>query len=154
MKKLILSLVVVIPVMAVSYWAWSCPCGQTPGVYLRGIQATEKVTDWSFANQVPLCQVQVDTGLLPHALNLNCWSDSDGTLHLSCGNCDGKRWSTAAAAHPDARVRVGQTVYPVTLTRVVGEEPLNRAWASRAVKLPGSDEPRSAGWGVFRVASR
>jgi len=154
MKRLILALLVVVPVVAASYWAWSCPCDQTPGVYLRGIQAAEKVTNWSFANDVPLCQVQVDTGLLPQALNLNCWSDSNGVLHLSCGNCEGKRWATAAATHPNARVRVGQTVYPVTLTRVVGEAQLDQAWASRAVKLPGSNDPKPAGWGVFRVASR
>lgn len=153
MKKLILALVVVVPVIAVSYWAWSCPCDQTPGVYLRGLQASEKVTNWAFANDVPLCQVQVSTGLLPHALNLNCWSDSKGDLYLSCGNCEGKRWSTAAAAHPEARVRVGQTVYPVTLTRI-DEAQLDSVWVTRGVKLPNANDPRPAGWGVFRVASR
>jgi hypothetical protein len=154
MKRLILAILIVIPVVAVCYWALECPCGQTPGLYLRGVEASEKVTDWSFANQVPLCQVQVDTGLLPHALNLNCWADSSGGLYLSCGSCDGKRWSTAAVANNEARVRVGQTVYPVTLTRVADEGQLDRAWASRAVKLPGADEPRPGGWWTFRVSSR
>lgn len=154
MKKLILAVLVVVPVVGIGYWAAACPCDQTPGLYLRGTEATEKVTNWAFANQVPLCQVQVDTGLLPHALNLNCWSDSNGDLYLSCGNCDGKRWSKAAVAHTDARVRVGQTVYPVTLTRVVDEGQLDRAWASRGVKLAGANEPRQGGWGTFRVTSR
>ena len=153
MKRLILAILIVIPVVAVCYWAIECPCGQTPGLYLSGVEAREKMTDWSFANQVPLCQVQVDTGLLPHALNLNCWAES-GDLYLSCGNCDGKRWSTAAVANNEARVRVGQTVYPVTLTRVVDEGQLDRAWASRAVKLAGANEPRPGGWWTFRVASR
>jgi len=151
-RPIMLAIVIVILVVAVCYWAIECPCGQTPGLYLRGVEAREKMTDWSFANQVPLCQVQVDTGLLPHALNLNCWADS-GDLYLSCGNCDGKRWSTAAVANTEARVRVGQTVYPVTLTRVVDEGQLDRAWASRAVKLAGN-EPRPGGWWTFRVASR
>ena len=154
MKKLLLALVVVIPVIAVSYWAWSCPCDQTPGLYLRGMHASEKVTNWSFANQVPLCQLEVDTGLLPHALNLNCWSDTNGDLYLSCGNCEGKRWSTAAVANPQARVRVGQTVYPVTLTRILGDDALATVWQSRGVKLPNASDPRPAGWGVFRAASR
>jgi hypothetical protein len=154
MKKLILAALVVIPVAAFGYWATACPCDQTPGLYLRGVPAGEQVTNWSFANQVPLCQVEVNAGLLPHALNLNCWADSNGELYLSCGNCDGKRWSKAAVAHNEARVRVGQTVYPVTLTRVVDEGQLDRAWASRAVKLPGANEPRPGGWWTFRVASR
>ncbi len=155
MKKLILAALVVIPVIAIGYWATACPCDQTPGLYLRGVAAAEKVTNWSFANQVPLCQVQVDTGLLLHALNLNCWSDTNGDLYLSCGSCDGKRWSRAAVANSQARVRVGQTVYPVTLTRVVDEGQLDRAWASRSVKLAvAQNEPRPGGWRTFRVVSR
>lgn len=153
MKKLLAALVVVL-VAGVSYWAWSCPCDQTPGLFLRGTQASEKVTNWAFANQVPLCQVEVDTGLLTRALNLNCWSDTKGDLYLSCGNCEGKGWATAAVANPEARVRVGETVYPVRLTRILGDDALNGVWQSRGVKLPNANDPKPAGWGVFRVASR
>ena len=155
MKRLIIAALVVIPVIAISYWAVECPCDRTPGLYLRGVEAEEKVTDWSFANRVPLCQVQVDAGLLPHALNLNCWADSDGDLYLSCASCEGKRWSSAAVANRDARLRLAQTVYPVTLTRVVDEGHLDRAWASRAGKLGGTpNDPRPGGWWSFRVESR
>ena len=155
MKRLIIAALVVIPVIAISYWAVECPCNQTPGLYLRGVGAEGKVTDWAFANQVPLCQVQVDTGLLPHALNLNCWADTSGDLYLSCASCEGKRWSTAAVAHSEARLRLGQTVYPVNLTRIVDDAQLDRAWASRAVKLGGtSNDPRPGGWWSFRVLSR
>jgi hypothetical protein len=155
MKRLIIAVLVVVPVIAVTYWALECPCDQTPGLYLRGAEAREKVTDWSFVNQVPLCQVQVDTGLLPHALNLNCWADSQGDLYLSCGSCEGKRWSAAAVANGEARLRLEQTVYPVSLTRVVDEQQLDHAWASRAVKLGGgANQTRPGGWWSFRVASR
>lgn len=155
MKRLILAALVVIPVIASSYWALECPCDRTPGLYLRGVEASEKVTDWSFANQVPLCQVQVDAGLLPHALNLNCWADSNGDLYLSCAGCEGKRWSSAAVANSEGRLRIGQTVYPVNLTRVVDETQLAHAWSSRAGKLGGSpSDPRPGGWWSFRVMSR
>ena len=113
------------------------------------------MTDWSFANQVPLCQIQVDAGLLPHALNLNCWANSTGELYLSCAGCEGKRWSSAALANNQARLRLDQNVYPVTLTRVVDEGELDRAWASRAVKTGSADgAPRPDGWWSFRVVSR
>lgn len=156
MKRLIIAALVVIPVTAISYWAVACPCDRTPGLYLRGAEAQNRVSDWSFANQVPLCQVQVDTGLLPHALNLNCWADSNGDLYLSCAGCEGKRWSTAAVANSEARLRLAETVYPVNLTRIVDEAQLDRAWASRAVKLGGgaSNDPRPGGWWSFRVVSR
>lgn len=155
MKRLIVAALMVVPVIAISYWALSCPCDRIPGLYLRGVDAGERVTDWSFANQVPLCQVQVDTGLLPQALNLNCWADSNGDLYLSCGDCAGKRWSRAAVANSEARLRLGRTVYPVNLTRVVDDGQLDGAWASRAVKLGGAqNQPRPGGWWSFRVVSR
>jgi hypothetical protein len=83
MKRLVIAALVLIPVVAISYWALACPCDRTPGLYLRGVEASERVTDWSFANQVPLCQVQVNRGVLPHALNLNCWANSKGDLFLA-----------------------------------------------------------------------
>lgn len=155
MKRLILLLVVLIPVVAVAAWAYRCPCDQTPGLFLRGEEASSPVSDWSFANQVPLCQVQVKNGLLPQALNLNCWANRNGELYLSCGNCDEKRWPKAAVANNQARVRVGQTVYPVTLTRVVDDALLNEAWAARGIKLGGAvNDPRPARWWTFKVTSR
>ena len=155
MKRILIAALIVIPVAGISYWALACPCDRTPGLYLRGVEAREPVTDWSFANQVPLCQIQVDTGLLPHALNLNCWANSTGELYLSCASCEGKRWSSAALANNQARLRLDKTVYPVTLTRVVDEGELDRAWESRAVKMgSGGGAPRPDGWWSFRVVSR
>jgi hypothetical protein len=139
-----------------SYWAVACPCDRTPGLYLRGTVATAPVADWSFANQVPLCQVQVDAGLLPHALNLNCMASSTGELYLSCAGCAGKRWSTAALENNQARLRLNDTVYPVTLTRVMDPAELDRAWSARAAKTGTSNNasPRDDGWWSFRVTSR
>ncbi len=139
-----------------SYWAVTCPCDRTPGLYLRGTEATAPVIDWSFANKVPLCQIQVDAGLLPHALNLNCMATKTGELYLSCADCEGKRWSTAALANSQARLRLNDTVYPVTLTRVMDPAELDRAWDARAAKTgnPSMAGPRQDGWWSFRVTSR
>ena len=105
-------------------------------------------------NEVPLCQIQVDAGLLPHSINLNCMADA-GELYLSCASCDGKRWSTAVLANPQARLRAGDTVYPVTVTQVEDPVTLDRAWVARAAKLGRpTDTPRQDGWWSFRVVSR
>src|SRR5262245_21501174 len=155
MKRIIVAAIIVISLAGISYWALACPCDRTPGVYLRGAEARERVTDWSFANQVPLCQIQVYPGLLPHALNLNCWANSNGELFLSCASCEGKRWSAAAAANGEARLRLDKTVYPVTLTRVVDDKELDRAWESRAGKVGNQGNARRPnGWWSFRVVSR
>lgn len=131
-----------------------CPCERIPGGWLLGDEVGQPVADWSFANDVPLCQVQVDRGLLPHSVNLNCMA-SNGELYLSCADCDGKTWSTAALRNPDARLRVGERVYPVRLTRVQDPAVLDEAWRARAVKTGrGSGEPRQEGWWSFHAVSR
>ena len=146
-----------IAVVAFLTWFFYCPCERTSGGYLLGTSPEGPVEDWSFANDmdsVPLCQIQVDTGLLPHSINLNCMADN-GELYLSCAGCDGKRWSTAVLANPEARLRAGDTVYPVTVTRVTDPATLDRAWIARAAKRGRpTDVPRQDGWWSFKVESR
>lgn len=138
-------------------WFFYCPCERTSGGYLMGDEAQAPVDDWSFANDmatVPLCQIQVDAGLLPHSINLNCMADS-GELYLSCASCDGKRWSTAVLENPEVRLRAAGIVYPVTVTRVTDPATLDRAWVARAAKRGRpTDTPREDGWWSFRVVSR
>ena len=128
-----------------------------PEVVPDTAEATEPVSDWGFANDaatVPLCQIQVDAGLLPHSINLNCMSDG-GELFLSCSNCDGKRWSTAVLNNPQARLRAAGVIYPVNVTRVTDPLVLDRAWIARAAKTGRpTDTPRQEGWWSFQVTSR
>ena len=147
-----------------SYWFFTCPCDRTPGGYLLGTEAEEPISDWSFANNVELCQIQINAGLLPHSINLNCMATSTGELYLSCSLCDGKRWSSAALDDSRARIRLDGTVYPVTATRVMDSDELDRAWAARIQKLqhvsspinpaPPPDAPRPDHWWSFRLESR
>ena len=50
-----------------------CPCDRTPGGFLFGERVEAPVSDWSFANEVPLCQIQIWAGIRPHSINLNWW---------------------------------------------------------------------------------
>ena len=144
MRGMALTALVVVPVAAFLYWFFACPCDRTPGGYLLGADAEAPVTDWSFANDVPLCQIQISTGLLPHSINLNCMSTSAGDLYLSCSQCDSKRWSNAALGNSRARLRLNDTVYPVTVTRVTEPAELDLAWDARVTKLNTLSAPASA----------
>ncbi len=129
-----------------------------------GAAAEDQVADWSFANEVTLCQIQISIGLLPHSINLNCMSTPAGDLYLSCSQCAAKRWSNAALENDVARLRLNGTVYPVTVTRVMDTGELDRAWLARVTKLnalpapanpaPPPGTPRPDGWWTFRVESR
>jgi len=139
--------------LAVSYYLFACPCERMPGGYLLGEEVTETIEDWSFVNQTGLCQIQV-AAVLPHSVNLNCMS-TNGNLYLSCASCDGKYWSNAAVANPEARLRVDGRVYPVSIRRVQDAQTRDIAWQARAAKLkqkPGT--PPAEGWWTFSLVSR
>lgn len=158
--------VAVLVVLLIGFYGWSatCPCDRTPGAYLFGDEHAESVSDWTFANRVTLCQIQIRTGLLPHSINLNCFATASGDLYLSCSNCDGKRWSGIAASDGWARLRLDGTVYPVQLTRVLEPQELDGAWSARLDKLHSLEAPanppaplgtpRPDHWWSFRVVSR
>ena len=146
-----------------SYWFFTCPCERMPGGYLLGETVAEPVADWGFANRVPLCQIQINGGILPHAINLNCMATRQGELYLSCSDCDGKHWSSVVMRDPGARIRLEGMVYPVNVTRVTDPAEMDRAWGARLEKLasvggpgnpaPPGDTPRPDGWWTFRVES-
>lgn len=129
-----------------------CPCGPTPGAYLFGAEPEAPVTDWSFVNDEPLCQVEVTTWR-PHSINLNCMSTPDGQLYVSCSNCASKSWSQTAVSNGEGRIRVGDIVYPVALRRVLDEAELDLAWATRAAKLKRDASPRPDHWWSFNLTS-
>ena len=129
------------------------PCGPIPGGALSGRLAVSPVEDWSFANEVGRCAVEVRPES-PHSVTVNCMS-SAGDLFVSCSDCAGKKWSGHALENPDARIRIGEVVYPVSLARVEEASRLDAVWRARATKL-GEDEStaRPEGWWTFQVTGR
>jgi hypothetical protein len=149
----LLGIVAMVAVAVVGYSLY-CPCERLPGGYLLGEAVVEPITDWGFANSVPLCQIQVASGLLPHSINLNCMS-AQGELFLSCSQCEPKVWSQAALRNSQARLRVGDKVYPVHLARLLDPQRLDVAWLARAAKVGGpTDSVRPEHWWSFAVTSR
>lgn len=148
----VIAIVAVIAIAAALTYFFYCPCSRMPGGWLLGEEVTDPVTDWSFANEVPLCQIQVRSWL-PHSVNLNCMS-TGGALYLSCASCEGKIWSTAALGDPNARIRMNGVVYPVRLTRVENPAVLDAAWNARAAKFGREAGPRREGWWSFKAESR
>ncbi len=156
---------VLVAVLAVlAYWTTVCPCERTPGLYLFGDAGEESVADWTFANDVELCALQIQVGLRPHAINLNCMATDDGNLYLSCSVCDTKYWASKVETDEPARLRLDGVVYPVKLNRVTDDATMDLSWQARISKLrsiggyvtnpPPADAPRPYRWWTFRVESR
>ena len=150
------------------YWAVKCPCAGVPGFVLLGEEHKQPVQDWSFANDVTLCQVQITAGRLPHSVNLNCMATPSGDLFLSCSVGTRKYWCQHVVANHPGRLRLNGTVYPVVLNRVTDPAMLDAAWAARVKKLqnpevqavqppgatPTPDAKRPDTWWSFQVRSR
>lgn len=160
--------VVLVALAGGSYWALTCPCEGTPGFILRGELYEEPVTDWGFANDVQLCQIQISIRLRPHSVNLNCMATPEGDLFLSCSFGVRKYWCPRVETNHSGRLRLDGVVYPVVLNRVTDRSVLEAAWAARVLKLqnpdvqsvqpPGSvprpDAERPESWWTFEVRSR
>ena len=159
MIKWIGSAVGVVVVAGLAYWLTQCPCERIAGAWLPGDEVTTAVTDWSFANDAPLCYVEVE-GIIPHSITLNCM-EAEQRLYVSCSQCDGKRWSTIAVETGRGRIQIGDSVFPVSLTRVTQASELDLAWVARANKTarrrgvegPVEIPPRPDHWWSFRLAS-
>ena len=169
-RRILLGVAVALVLVGVgggAYWAMTCPCDATPGFVLRGDLQEEPVADWSFANDVPLCQIQISIGWRPHSVNLNCMATPDGDLFLSCSVGARKYWCPRVTTDHPGRLRLDGVLYPVTLNRVTDSATLDRAWAARILKLqeprvyrmrpsgiaPSPDAKRPESWWTFRVRS-
>lgn len=154
LKTLLIAAITISAIGLVMTFVVRCPCERMPGTVLFGSQVSAPVSDWSFANDVRLCQIEVQ-GVIPWSVNLNCMADAQGALFLSCARCDGKYWSGRALSNPEARIRIGGDLYPVRLARVQVNERQDHAWRTRAAKTGmGVDRPRPDHWWSFAVTSR
>ncbi|MEE2790457.1 MAG: hypothetical protein VX453_02370 [Acidobacteriota bacterium] len=150
-------------------WTMTCPCDTTPGFVLLGDTHAEPVADWSFANEVPLCQIQIGISLRPHSVNVNCMATPDGDLFISCSVGARKYWCPRVRADHPGRLRLDGVIYSVILNREIDQTTLDRVWAARLQKLqhprvherqpgggapPSVDTERPDSWWSFRVVSR
>lgn len=142
-----------------------CPCERTPGGFLFGESADGPITDWSFANNVPLCQLQIYDGIRPHSVNLNCMAAPGGEMYLSCSVCDRKYWASKVGDNERGVMRLNGVVYPILLNRIHDPTTMDRAWRARVAKLqtfgggpnnprPDPNAQRPDHWWTFQVTWR
>ena len=142
----------------------TCPCERTPGGFLFGESNDAPVSDWSFANEVPLCQLQIYAGIRPHSINLNCMATPEGEMYLSCSVCDTKYWASKVDTNEIGTMRLDGVTYPVHVNRITDPVTMDRAWSARVQKLqvhqalgnpaPDPNAERPDRWWTFEITSR
>ncbi len=142
-------------IAGILFWFLNCPCERTPGGYLLGEESHEVITDWSFVNDVPICQLQTSAFFIPYSINMNC-SSLEKELFVGCMDCEGKRWGAALAEQGSARFRINNIVYPVAARRLLEPAEKDRAWLSSSIKAGRSiDTPRPPDniWWTFQLTT-
>lgn len=143
----------VVPLLALLLVGFG-PCGRIPGTDLEGKRPKGAVLDWGFVNREPgTCALEVRPER-PHSVTVNCMS-ANTRLYVGCTDCSGKTWSNAALADPRGRILIGDTLYPVTLTRITAQGEIDAAWSARATKY-GQDPtaPQPPDYWLFHLQSR
>lgn len=129
------------------------PCGRIPGTRLSGQEVTQPVTDWSFVEQIPECQIEVRPSE-PYSINAMCFPVG-GDLFVGCMHCAGKRWPTYLQSDPRLRVKLGDRIYPLRATRVTDPAVIQGAWEQRSRRrLAGPPPPVPADYWLFRFGPR
>lgn len=147
-RKLRAWLVVVLPVIL-----GFGPCGPIAGGKLSEPEVTEPITDFRFVQNENRCALEVG-GNDPHSVTVNCWAVGK-QLFIGCQDCADKSWSSTIQQNPDARVRIGEFVYPVKATRMKDPVAIERAWNFRLQKYDdGEPGPVPEGYWLYHMKSR
>ncbi len=104
----------------------ACPLGPFSGGRLGGDVHRKEVRDWSFVDDVELCQIEANP-TDPYSVNTWC-AGTESHLYVPTSMIYGpatpseREWVRNVQADPRVRVRVNGLVYERTAARVVDDE--------------------------------
>jgi len=147
----------VLALLAAIVVATACqPEDETPGLWLRGETAPERVADWSFSDEVE--EIFIETRpwyRLPHSTTIWCVT-LDGELYIGSYGDEKKAWERNIERNPAARLSIAGRVHDVTVAPVPDgdlTEALDAAYARKydMQEVFGEEVPD---WWYYRVAQR
>ena len=109
------------------------PCGPIAGGKLSGNEVDSAVTDWSFAKDGAKCAIESRLSS-PHSVTVAC-IPHEGRLFVGCWECASKSWSGYVAREPEARIQIGNDIYPVLVKRAEDSGLTEAIWRTRAERL-------------------
>ena len=132
------------------------PLGPIPGGPLvAGVEVTEPVSDWSFAQDV----AEIELQLASQGRSRTTWIVvHEGQAYVPCslGFPPGKTWHHDALADGRATLRIEGKRYPVQLTKLddAAVEQLSPTVRAEITRKYGQLPPTDAGVWLFHVTSR
>jgi hypothetical protein len=132
------------------------PQDETPGLWLHGEIALERVGDWSFSDDIE--EVFIETRpwyALPHSTTIWC-ATIDGELYIGSYGDQKKAWEENVARNPEAKLNIAGKLYEVTVEPVTDPdrtEVLDGVYAQKydMAEVFGDELPR---WWYYQVTQR
>lgn len=111
-------------------------------------------SDWDFTDEHMTIAVESRPGN-PHSVTTWCWV-MDGELYIPAGSGSTKDWPGYVTSDPRVRLKIGDSVYPVSLTRVMKmqTERVAEVAAGKYPRLADSTDEQIADIWLFRVGPR
>ena len=131
------------------------PEDESPGLWLRGELATERVDDWAFARDIEEIFIETRPWYgIPHSTTIWC-VELAGGLYVGSYGDEKKTWEMNIASDSRAELAIGGKLYPVTLTPVAlpaSIAALDVAYAQKydMADVFGDELPK---WWYYRVSS-
>ena len=154
LKWLVYSLGILAVAVAVAWFFRSDPILMIPGRALAGAELPYP-TDWTFTKDRPTVAVETHPAD-PYSVTTICFVYG-GDLYIPAQSGSTKTWTQYVLEDPRVRIKVGDSIYPAALTRVLPLD-LERYRTAVTKKFPAAAE-RFAGdlpkdiW-LFRVGPR
>jgi hypothetical protein len=132
------------------------PRDETPGLWLRGVSAEQRVDDWIFTDDIE--EIFIETRpwyVLPHSTTIWC-VELDGELYIGSYGDERKTWEGNVARNPVAKLSIAGMLYEVTVKPETGPgriERLDEAYARKydMAEVFGDELPE---WRYYRVVQR
>jgi hypothetical protein len=110
------------------------PEDETPGLWLRGEVALERVDDWRFTNDIEEIFVETRPWYgIPHSTTIWC-VELGGSLYIGSYGDEKKAWEKNLARDPRVKLAISGKLYEVTLAPVTEPsqaEALDAAYAQK-----------------------
>jgi hypothetical protein len=132
------------------------PEDETPGLWLGGEIARERVADWRFTNDIEEIFVETRPWYgIPHSTTIWC-AELDGELYIGSYGEEKKTWEKNVARRPAAKIAIAGRLYEVTVVPVTEPsriEALDAAYAKKydMAEVFGDEIPD---WWYYHVTPR
>ena len=130
------------------------PWGPLPGGQLSGTVSPAAPSDWMFADDFEVVQLETRPSSDPYSVNV--WGAGIGqSFYVAAGRGEEADWAHHIVADPEVRLRIGDTIYELRAEFIQEDEEKRQFLeaVTRKYDFEPTEEQRESAW-LFRLVPR